>query len=51
MKLVTLQQPARTVIGCGAMERFAEEFIAHGFRKLFLLTAPPIRPLIAQTIE
>ena len=33
------------------MERFAEEFIAHGFRKLFLLTAPPIRPLIAQTIE
>ncbi|MBQ1222403.1 MAG: iron-containing alcohol dehydrogenase [Alistipes sp.] len=51
MKLVTLQQPARTVIGCGAMERFAEEFIAHGFRKLFLLTAPPIRPLIAETIE
>ncbi len=51
MKLVTLQQPARTVIGCGAMERFSEEFIAHGFRKLFLLTAPPIRPLIAQTIE
>lgn len=51
MKLVTLQQPARTVIGAGAADRFAEEAVAHGFRKMFLLTAPPIRPLIGGVIE
>ena len=51
MKIVTLQQPSRIVLGEGAAERFAEEFIAHGFKKLFLLTAPPIRPLIAKTVE
>ena len=47
MNLVTLQQPSRVVFGEGAAERFADEFLTHGFRKLFLLTAPPIRPLIA----
>lgn len=50
MKIVTLQQPSRVVFGEGAAERFADEFLAHGFRKLFLLTAPPIRPLIADTV-
>ena len=51
MKIITLQQPSRIVLGEGAAERFAEEYLAHGFKKLFLLTAPPIRPLIAKTIE
>ncbi len=46
MNLITLQQPSRVVLGEGAADRFAEEFLAHGFRKLFLMTAPPIRPLI-----
>lgn len=46
MDLITLQQPSRIVLGEGAADRFAEEFLAHGFRKLFLMTAPPIRPLI-----
>lgn len=46
MELITLQQPSRIVLGEGAADRFAEEFLAHGFRKLFLMTAPPIRPLI-----
>ena len=46
MHLITLQQPSRIVLGEGAADRFAEEFLAHGFRKLFLMTAPPIRPLI-----
>ena len=46
MNLITLQQPSRIVLGEGAADRFAEEFLAHGFRKLFLMTAPPIRPLI-----
>ena len=51
MKIITLQQPSRVVFGEGAAERFAEEFIAHGFKRLFLLTAPPIRPLIAGITE
>ncbi|MBR5849768.1 MAG: iron-containing alcohol dehydrogenase [Alistipes sp.] len=51
MNLITLQQPARIVLGEGAADRFAEEFLAHGFRKLFLMTAPPIRPLIAGIVE
>ncbi len=46
MELITLQQPSRIVLGEGAADRFAEEFLAHGFRNLFLMTAPPIRPLI-----
>ena len=51
MKLITLQQPSRIVLGEGAKERFAEEFAAHGFKRLFLLTAPPILPLIESTIK
>ncbi len=50
MNIVTLQQPSRVVFGEGALGRFAEEFRQLGFRKLFLLTAPPIRPLIAATV-
>ena len=46
MNLITLQQPSRVVLGEGAADHFAEEFLAHGFKKLFLMTAPPIRPLI-----
>jgi len=46
MQIITLQQPSRVVFGEGAADRFAEEFLAHGFKKLFLMTAPPIRPLI-----
>lgn len=51
MDLITLQQPSRIVLGEGAADRFAEEFLAHGFRKLFLMTAPPIRPLIEGIIS
>lgn len=51
MKLITLQQPSRIVLGEGAAERFAEEFAAHGFQRLFLLTAPPIRPLIEGILQ
>ncbi len=51
MDLITLQQPSRIVLGEGAADRFAEEFLAHGFRKLFLMTAPPIRPLIEGIVQ
>ena len=51
MNPIILQQPARIVLGEGAADRFAEELLAHGFRKLFLMTAPPIRPLIAGIVS
>lgn len=51
MNLVTLQQPSRIVLGEGAADRFAEEFVAHGFKRLFLLTAPPILPLIEGIVK
>ncbi|MBQ7423094.1 MAG: iron-containing alcohol dehydrogenase [Prevotella sp.] len=50
MKQITLQQPQKIVFGSGCIDTLVEDYQKLGFRRLFILTAPPIRPLIAETI-
>lgn len=51
MKTITLQQPPKIVFGSGCIETLVDDYLKLGYKRLFLLTAPPIRPLIANTIE
>ena len=51
MKTITLQQPQKIVFGSGCIETLVADYLKLGYKRLFLLTAPPIRPLIANTIE
>lgn len=47
MKTIALQQPQKIVFGSGCINTFVEDYQKLGFKRLFILTAPPIRPLIA----
>ena len=47
MKEITLLQPAKIVFGTGCTEQFCKDYISMGFKRLFILTAPVIRPMIA----
>jgi len=46
---ITLLQPQKVVFGIGCIAQFADDYIQLGFKKLFILTAPPIIPLIEET--
>lgn len=46
MKNITLQQPQKVVFGTGCLVDFAHDYIAMGHKRLFVLTAPVIRPLL-----
>ena len=50
MKSITLLQPQKIVFGTGCIQTFVEEYKKSGFKRLFILTTPPIRPLIEETI-
>ena len=51
MKAITLQQPQKIVFGTGCIKNFVEDYQKTGQRRLFVLTAPPIRPLIEETLD
>ena len=51
MKPITLLQPQKIVFGTGCIKTFAEDYLKLGLRRLFILTAPPIRPLIEETLD
>lgn len=51
MKTITLLQPQKVVFGTGCIDQFSDDYIQSGFKRLFILTAPPILPLIKTTIE
>jgi len=51
MKAITLQQPQKIVFGTGCIKNFVEDYQKTGLRRLFVLTAPPIRPLIEETLD
>ncbi len=51
MKPITLQQPQRIVFGTGCTNQFCDEYLKMGFKKLFILTAPPIIPLITPMVD
>ena len=48
---VSIQQPRKLVFGNGCVSQFVEDFVATGLRKAFIVTAPPILPLIEQLMD
>lgn len=47
MKEIVLLQPGKIVFGTGCMEQFCKDYLAMGFKRLFILTAPVIKPMLA----
>ena len=50
MKQITLLQPQKIVFGTGCITTLVEDYKKMGLQRLFVLTAPPIRPLIEDTL-
>lgn len=50
MKPITLLQPQKIVFGTGCINDFCTDYLNSGLRRLMVLTAPPIRPLIADAL-
>jgi len=50
MKQITLLQPQIIVFGTGCIQTLVEDYKKMGLQRLFVLTAPPIRPLIEDTL-
>lgn len=51
MKSITLLQPQKIVFGTGCINTFVEDYKKLGFRRLYVLTAPPILPLIDSVLN
>jgi alcohol dehydrogenase class IV len=51
MRLVTLLQPNKLVLGCGALAECKRELSERGFQRILLVTAPPIAKLAAPLAE
>lgn len=51
MKPITIQQPQRIVFGSGCLAQFCEDYLKMGYKRLFILTAPPILPLIEGMLQ
>ena len=46
MKPITLLQPQKIVFGTGCLQTLVDDYKKMGLQRLFVLTAPPILPLI-----
>ena len=46
MRPITLLQPQKIVFGTGCIQTFVDDFVKSGHKQLFVVTAPPIMPLI-----
>lgn len=51
MKAITLLQPQKIVFGTGCIDTFRDDYLKLGLQRLFVLTAPPILPLIEPTLD
>ena len=51
MKTITLLQPQKIVFGTGCIDTFVEDYKKLGLKKLFVVTAPPILPLIEEPLK
>lgn len=51
MKAITLLQPQKIVFGTGCIQTFVEDYKKMGLKRLYVLTAPPIRPLIEEALD
>lgn len=49
MKNITINLPSKLVFGTGCMKQFCEDYIAMGYKRLFIVTQPIIRPSIAES--
>ena len=50
MKAITLLQPQKIVFGTGCIQTLVDDYKKMGLKRLFVLTAPPILPLIEQPL-
>ena len=50
MKAITLLQPQKIVFGTGCIQTLVEDYKKMGLQRLFVLTAPPIRPMIEESL-
>jgi len=51
MRLVTLLQPNKLVLGCGALAECKRDLMERRFRRILVVTAPPIAKLAAPLAE
>ena len=51
MKGITLMQPQKIIFGTGCMQQFCKDCLAMGHKKLFILTAPVLRPMVKKSIK
>ena len=51
MKAITLLQPQKIVFGTGCIQTLVEDYQKTGLHRLFVLTAPPILPLIEEPLD
>ena len=51
MRPITLLQPQKIVFGTGCIQTFVDDYLKLGFSHLFVVTAPPIIPLIAESLD
>ena len=51
MKPITLLQPQKIVFGSGCTDTLVEDYLKLHFNRLFILTAPPILPLITPMVD
>ena len=50
-RILIMQQPKRLVYGNGCTSQFIEDFTALGLNKVFIITSPPLLPVIQPLIE
>lgn len=51
MRNIELKQPQRIVFGTGCMSQFCDDYLKSGLNRLFLVTVPPILPLLSPVIS
>lgn len=51
MKGIQLKQPQRIVFGTGCMSQMCDDYLETGLKRLFILTATPILPLIEPSVK
>ncbi len=51
MKEITLLQPQKIVFGTGCVDRFADDYLKLGYKRLFVVTLPFIRLMVADVVK
>lgn len=51
MKDITLLQPQKIVFGTGCIDKFKDDYLAMGLKRLFIVTLPFMRPAIKATTD